>query len=609
MATSGQLNTNTTYDSYFWIKWNQVGDQDIPNNRTQIAWSCGLNTKHKFYSNAIKMSAFSINGTQVYSGGTYSNFTKEGDQTIASGTMWINHNADGTKTFSISSFTGWLYSNHNYSSNGGSYTLTAIPRKATITSATDFADTANPTITFSNPGGFAMDVWLEPNPIGDHLCERKNIPNTGSYTWVLTDAERDALRNACVGVSCTIRLGLYSNVGGTIYADYQDKKFTMTENNATKPTVSMSLSLNNGSLPSTFASLYIQGKSKVDVTLSANGKYGANINSYSAVVDGKTYSKDKFTSDVLQKSGSMEIFGYAVDSRGFTGSASEKIDVVEYSKPLVVPLSTENAILCYRSDGNGNRTGNSTSVWIKAKRSYYNLSNKNTCALQWRRKLVTENWDDSKHLWNNLIPSSNTTTDEYNAQITGVFELKNSYTIQIQAIDAIGESDIKTFEIPTQDVALHLGKGGKNVSVGTYCDYSEERTFYSDWKAIFDKEVVIGGLPVADHIVERGTGGIWTYEKLASGIARCWAKIDYTADLAGVGVRSYVRIGKGFPVTFKSVPFCNCTLANQTTWNHILSSVDFTESMVVAISVYRLGEGVDVTAGGTADIMVIGYWK
>ena len=87
---------------------------------------------------------------------------------------------------------------------------------------------------------------------------------------------------------------------------------------------------------------------------------------------------------------------------------------------------------------------------------------------------------------------SNKTTHEYNAQIDGVFELKNSYTIQIQAIDAIGEADIKTFEIPTQDVALHLGKGGKNVSVGTYCDYSEERTFYSEWKAIFGGGVCIG---------------------------------------------------------------------------------------------------------------------
>lgn len=507
MATSGRVKTNTTYDSYFWVEWEQVGDQDIPNNRTQINWSCGLYSTHKFYSNAVKMSSVSINGTKVFSGGTYSNFTKEGKQTIASGTMWIDHNTDGTKTFSISSFTGWLYSNHNYSSNGGSFSLTTIPRQATITEASDFTDLDSPCISFSNPGGFTMDVWLEPNPSGDHQCIRKNIPNTGTYTWTLTDAERDELRFSCPGTECTIRFGLYTYIGSTTYSDYVDKKFTVTENDATKPDVRIDSDLNNGTLPSIFNGLYIQGKSKVDVEISADGKYGANILSYSAVVDGKTYSSAAFTSDVFQHSGIVAITGYAKDSRGFTGSEGREVEVIEYSKPLVIPISSENAILCYRSDGNGNRIGNSTSLWIKAKRTYHSVIGNNTCALQWRWKLVSEAWDDDKHLWSDLI-STDATTNEYNGLITGVvFDLKEAYSIQIRAIDTIGEIDVKTLEIPTRDVALHLGKGGKNVSIGTYCDYSEERTFYSEWKAIFAGGVFIGDTPLEDYILNVINGG------------------------------------------------------------------------------------------------------
>ena len=486
MATSGQLNTNTEYDSYFWVRWEQVS-QNVASNKTTIKWACGVQCGHKFYYNAIKMSGFLINGVQVYSGGTYSNFYN-GENKIAEGTLDIAHESDGTKTFKISSFTGWLYSNHNYSSNGGSYALTTIPRKATITAASDFTDVGNPSISFSNPGGFPLDVWLEPNPVGDHLCVRKGITNNGKYTWTLTAAERDALRNSCAGTECTIRLGLYSYNGGTTYSDYKDKKFTVTENSATKPAVSVDVTLNNGTLPSTFDGLYIQGKSRLNVSVSAEGKYKASIKSRYATIEGKTYNSAAFTSDVIKNSGNVEIVGYAKDSRSFTGSASKKIVATEYAKPLVIPIGTETAIKCYRSDGNGNRIGNSTSLWIKAKRSYYSVAGKNTCALQWRRKLVTEAWDDQKHLWSDLIPSSNTSTDEYNALVSGVvFDLKQSYTVQIRTIDAIGEHDIKTFEIPTQDVALHLGRGGKNVSVGTYCDYSKERTFYSDWEGIFDK--------------------------------------------------------------------------------------------------------------------------
>lgn len=486
MATNGQINTNTEYESYFYVYWREDGSQDIANNKTKIYWACGVYCGHSFQSNAIKMSAVSINGSQVYGGGTYSNFSV-GDHNIASGYLDIPHNSDGSKTFSISSFTGWLYANHNYSSNGGSFTLTQIPRKADITSASDFSDLDNPSFQFSNPGGFPMDVWLEPNPVGDHLCVRNNIANTGSYQWTLTDEEREELRNKSNGqTQYKIRVGLYTDIGGTIHSDYEDKTFTIKESDATKPAIGMEVALNNGTLPSKFDGLYIQGKSKLDVNLFAEGKYGATITNLYAVIDGKTYNSLPFTSDVIQNSGN--VVGYAKDSRGFTNSVSQPIEVTPYSKPLVVPLGGENAIQCYRCDGNGVRVGNSTSVWIKAKRTYYSVSGKNQCALQWRKKLTTEEWNDSVHLWNNLIEKSNTSTNEYNAMLSEeIFDLKKSYTVQIKAIDDIGEHDIKTLEIPTMDVALHLGTGGKNVSIGTYCNCSTPYTFYLDWVGIFDK--------------------------------------------------------------------------------------------------------------------------
>ena len=504
MAKSEYVNTNTEYESHFWVRWSQKS-QNIAENYTIINWSCGVTPGHKFGSYAIRMSAVYINGVLVYGGGTYSDFLDYKEHTLGSGELRIDHDPDGTKTFNISSFTGWLWENHNYSAAATPHSLEAIPRKATITAAADFTDVDNPSISFNNPGGFRMDVWLEPNPIGDHLCVKENIPNTGSYTWYLTDAEREQLRSQCAGNDCTIRLGLYSYVGNTQYHDYQDKKFIMTENQATKPVVTMNVTLNNSKLASAFDGLCVQGKSKVDVALSAEGKYGSDIQSYSAVVDGKTYNSGTFTSDVIQNPVGVKITGYAKDSRKFTGSKEQTIDVIEYSKPLVVPLSSENAIQCYRSDGNGNKVGNSTSLWIKAKRSYHSVKGKNICALQWRAKPASEEWDDKKHSWKVLL-SPTTTTDEYNAQVEGTFDLSKAYTVQINAIDLLGETDTHTFEIPTRDVALHLGKGGKNVSIGTYCDYSEERTFFSEWKAIFDKDVVVGGdiyigdMTLADYI-------------------------------------------------------------------------------------------------------------
>ena len=492
MATSGTVKTNTTYDSYFWVKWSEKS-QNIAANKTTISWSCGVYCGHSFYSNAIKWTkALYINGVLVYSGGTYSNFAK-GDHTIASGQLDIAHGTDGKKKFNVSSFAGWLYSGYTYEAVATEYELPTIPRAASITGADNFTDTGNPTRTYSNPAGSAvtaLEACISLTKAIDDIKYRSITKTGSSYTFNLTDAERNLLRNNTPGTSRTVYFCLRTNIGGIRFDSTLEKTFTMTSNDATKPAVNLTASLNNGNLPSKFGSLYIQGKSRVNISVSGTGKYGATIKDRYAVVAGKTYKSNNFTSDVLTGSGNVTITGYAVDSRGFTGTASSTVYVVAYAKPLVVPASNQNAILCYRSDGNGKKTNSSTSVWIKAKRSYYTVNGKNTCKLQWRMKPASSKWNDATHTWSDLIPNTTTSTDEYNALLPDVvFEKTNAYTVQIQSIDDIGEYDIKTFDVPTEDVALHLGKGGKNVSVGSYCDYSEEYTFHSEWDCIFDKGI------------------------------------------------------------------------------------------------------------------------
>ena len=218
MATSGEIRTNTTYGSYFWVRWKQAG-QDVAANKTTINWSCGVYCGHSFYTNAIKMSAFAINGVQVYGGGTYSNFAV-GDHTLASGSMGIAHNADGTKTFSISSFTGWLYSGYNYSSNGGSYALAAIPRQATITSAPDFTHEDDPTITYSNPAGNAVTKLEACISLTGAKADvdYRSIPKTGtSYTFPLTAAERELLLKNTPGPSRSVQFFVRTTIGGNVF--------------------------------------------------------------------------------------------------------------------------------------------------------------------------------------------------------------------------------------------------------------------------------------------------------------------------------------------------------------------------------------------------------
>ena len=225
MAKTGQINTNVTYDSYFWVYWSEYS-QDIASNKTTIYWSCGVTCGHDFYSNAIKMSAVTINGVQVYGGGKYSNFYV-GEHRIAYGYLDIYHDSNGKKTFSISPFTGWLYANNNYSSNGGNFDLESIPRQATLTSSPDFTDLDNPTIYYSNPAGNAVDslqACISLTQATDDIKYR-DIDKTGtSYTFKLTDAERDVLRNNTTSGSRTVYFYVRTKIGSNTFYSADDGK-------------------------------------------------------------------------------------------------------------------------------------------------------------------------------------------------------------------------------------------------------------------------------------------------------------------------------------------------------------------------------------------------
>ena len=552
MASTFDLYSNYGYGTYDgrYLHLECTQEKNIATNQSTIKWkltSTGGDATY-YYTGPTTVT---IDGKQVYYKARATNVFPA-IKGSTSGTITVDHNTSGDKSISVSLSTAVYYGSASVQTYSETWTLDSIPRQAEITSASNFNDVDNPTIYFSNPGGFPMDVWLEPNPIGDHLCVRTGIPNNGYYTWELTEAEREALRSKCTGNSCPIRLGLYTYIGGVQYADYQDVTFTMTENDYTKPSVSVSVTVDNSHLPDAFGDLIIPGKSKLNVSLSATGKHGADISScsckvwYNLTEYKTTYWGDSFTIYAEKDAGSMTFDGYAEDSRNFTGSGSITVLQELYSKPYVRHITGQNEILCYRSNSNGVRTGDSTSVWLKAAIGYYTVQGKNKCALKWRRKPANEVWDDTKHDWKGLLSRDDTAT-EYNAMLDGVFDDDKAYTIQLMAIDDIGEYDIKTLDVPTRDVALHLGAGGKNVSIGSYCDLSEPYTFHSEWKAIFDKEVILGysELPIVNHIVEEGTDGIWTYRKWADGKAECW----------GVHTQSNVDIRKAWGNLYESAGY------------------------------------------------------
>ena len=224
-----------------------------------------------------------------------------------------------------------------------SYSLNVPPAFATMTSATDFTDEGNPSFTFSNPANAPLSCWIELNPVGDHLCERTLSGTSGTYTWELTEDERNQLREACEGNSCTCRFGLYSTIGETTNASYLDKTLTIVNANPTFETSRISYTDENKVLYGITGNTadnkkIVQNQSSLSVTFgAAKGNKGATISQYTLTLNGvtKTASNAGTVSfGVINSTQNVTLSVTVKDSRGNTTTVEKEIAVLAWALPI-----------------------------------------------------------------------------------------------------------------------------------------------------------------------------------------------------------------------------------------------------------------------------------
>lgn len=258
MSASGYKDVSVTNWDTLRFYWEETS-QDIAGNYTYINWSLQLisSTYGAINSSASQTWTVTINGTSQ-SGTATVNIGNNTTKTLASGTTWMYHNADGTKTFSYSfsqsfniTFSGSWIGTISGSSTG---TLTSIPRHANATYAgvywdgvwvNEFYDTENPIIYYDNPAGTAIEGLMAAISSYDESDDYvgvawRDVPKDGSsYTFELTENERNWLRSiTATNDSRTVWFYLWSSIGGTEQYTYIPAKLTITDCDPTlNPTV------------------------------------------------------------------------------------------------------------------------------------------------------------------------------------------------------------------------------------------------------------------------------------------------------------------------------------------------------------------------------------
>ena len=498
--------------------------------------------------------------------GTTSN-TFNGDITNFKGTRWLVENKSFTVTHDDEGkATATIYWKWGVNSPWGQYvnpsgsfqvTLPQIARASSITSVANanLGSTTNVVWTPKSKSFYykvklSYDTWsstssaIYPNKTSAHTFTTSIIP----YDVANKMPQKD------IRATMTATLYTYSDSACTKQvgsADTETFTVTVPDNSTTQPNVNMTLSPVNATGVA-WKNLYVQGVSKVKAAFNGSGKYNTYISNYEMRVNGRTYYSP-YTSSELEEDGTVNVKGYATDSRGITGVSSEDINVIPYGKPTIYPHTDENEVVCDRCASDGTLDESGLHLRIKARRSYSKIisdgTQHNFCGLYYRYKVSGGSYSN----WESLIDRTDTTTEQVDVILDDVCtDATLSYLVQLKVEDDVGKYTEETYTVPTDKVDFNLREGGGGAAFGKYSELVNALEIAEDW------DLVMKGNAVTDFITEQGTSGNWSYRKWNSGIAECWCEREVIGSFnAQWGSLYGFTPGAGrlsLPITFVETP-------------------------------------------------------
>ena len=502
-VTSGRVNTNTISKSSFYVYWEQVS-QSTPNNTTTINWVAGLytgtSTSHdNFYNNAVKIYSVKINGTLVSNGGTWGYITTGGDHNLLSGSIDIPHNNDGTRSFVVE-ITAWTYSSSNYSGSD-TFTLNDIPRYATIGTVQDFNDEQNPVMPYTNGAGnvvTSLQACISLDGSTDDIPFR-DIPKTGtSYTFELTTAERNTLRNACTGKKRIVIFRIKTILGGVEYNSTGSCWMSIVNGNPTIEQITYSDVNATTTAVTHNDQKIVQGESSLQFQLyGINALKGATLsqlkvdingNVQTTAYSGTSVASATYTYGDVDVSENINAKVTIVDSRGFETTYQVPLSIYEYNTPTAI-------IQIYRE-----ANYYSESV-INVDADYSSLGGNNSITIQYRLKKTTE---DDTH-WSNWVTINDSTDTSFTA------DNQYAWDVEVYLVDAIGGH--YTYSLSNAlDIGIPLVFYDlKNRSVGINSIPTGATTFEINGKTILDLTYPIGSIYMSTSSTDPSLlfGGTW----------------------------------------------------------------------------------------------------
>lgn len=446
-----------------------------------IAWFTGSSSS-QWYSNSSHDISVVINGQTVFSRGSAEKIlvsigtdhaSESNPVTIASGSLTVAHNSDGTKNISVSFSMAYKWASYAWSASG-TLGLTTIAR-ASQPSCITFPNTTE------NVGKLGDTIIIHANRAST------SFTHTARYKW----GSKEGTIATGIGdnVQWTIPVSLATEIPkdtsgwGNIFLDtYQNGNLIGTKSVAfmasvpsIPPTISNVKTEEAATLPENITG-YVQAWSRLKITNTASGQYGASIQKYEVSVDGKTYTGNGITTNVIQISGNVPITVTVTDSRGQKTIVTVYATVQPYAIPKITGVSS------YRCNASGELDASGAYICIHATGELSAINNQNgrACTAYWR-KTTESSWKSKAIAMNS-----------YKLDVSVIVDAATdaSYNICVRLQDSFKLTDHYGSDVMSAfafiDILVESDNTKKGLAIGKSAELAE--TVDLGWNLILRKE-------------------------------------------------------------------------------------------------------------------------
>lgn len=580
MALSGSLTAGYWYADNgqsrgYTLNWSAT--QSIANNQSTITW--WVDTAGSYpYTVAERTLTVTLAGQTLIN---KTDRVMRGAGRVASGSFTVTHDSAGNLSISGSISAAVYYSSVNCS-NSTSWSLNQIARQANISTAPNFNDEANPSITYSNPAGNSVSTLMACISLTgskDDITYR-NISKTGtSYTFNLTEAERNILRNACTTAnSRNVIFYVRTEIGGNTFYSTLTRTLSIVNANPTFTCSAFDFKQESTELTGGGNKL-IKGYNHCQAEFTGvTTLKGATVKSYK-ITNGNNTINDEIG---FVENTENNVFNFELtDTRGNKATKSITLDMIHY---IPLTCNVDGTIHLSSTD-----TESEAELKFTIAGNYFNGyfgESRNSLSLNYA---VMDEYDEPIRYGTSTINNDDVTDGTYKVEfIEPALDYRGRYYIKVFADDLIKSIEASSKEFQTTPVF----------------DWGE-----NDFN--FNVPVSIQGQTITDFIVEQGTSGMWTYRKWNSGIAECWglssnASVAATTTWGSLYTKDGAFPSYSYPFDFVSLPVIQVYPLSSGGNFWLFTGSGASVSQTPEVSVVR---ATSYTVTARVSYYVIGRWK